>query len=136
MNYYILLVGLPVGYLLWKYSRLVYYLYYFIRYYLRSTASNSSPPSSSYELLPGSSVIKISYLRHGENFSVYLPYHRSSISEWSGKKVYVKVGDKLQEITQQPGIPYFVTSKDFNGNRILVTTSEGDLTPLVSFDEK
>lgn len=63
---------------------------------------------------PGFAII--SYKRLGRTYNVYLPYRRREIPHDSNYKVYLIRGEKRIDITQQPGIPYFLTPEDLGGS--------------------
>jgi hypothetical protein len=64
--------------------------------------------------------VKISYERNGNMCHLYVPYSSSLISKQTGIKVILLKRDingeiNEEDITQQPGIPYFVTPAMLGG---------------------
>lgn len=75
---------------------------------------------------PGFAII--TYTRRGRSYNVYLPYHRRRAAHDGNFKVYLLREDKRVDITQQPGIPYFVTAEELGGTGYeLYDQTSGDL---------
>jgi len=67
----------------------------------------------------------ISYSRHGHQYTYMVPFQRSYISAMSQFKAQLLMSDDtLIDITQQPGLPYFITANCLGGTVIRITNEE------------
>lgn len=80
------------------------------------------PIGDTFELLPTGLAAKITYQRQGQNYTLYVPFHRNLIRENRGVKFFLELEDNTQrEITQQPGIPMLVNAEELGGKNIIRT---------------
>lgn len=64
-------------------------------------------------------VIKISYSFKSRIYSVYLPLHKTSYSNMNIKYHLINKGTTDVDITQQPGIEYYINSRMLGGSSIV-----------------
>lgn len=102
---------------------------------LHMTLSNDYTTESSCHLSEDGKTIKISYNRLGKTYDLYLPYSTSLSSKMNKTRVYVirkgsteNNDEELieEEITQQPGIKYYITADDLGAEKICVRTKGED----------
>ncbi len=75
----------------------------------------------------------ITYNRDNESYILNIAFNRELIRKMSGSKVYLVMGDKQVNITQQPGIPYSVTARELGGEKIILR--KGDKMVEFGLDE-
>jgi hypothetical protein len=68
---------------------------------------------------------------------IYLPKNRELLSKMSLYKVEVELLDgSILDITQEPGIPYLLSLKQFNGKRFIFTSlEEGTIVEKTELDK-
>jgi hypothetical protein len=55
-------------------------------------------------------TILISYLFEGNEYQVYLPFERKLVNKMINSRIQLEIpNQEIQEIMQQPGIPYFIS---------------------------
>lgn len=109
---------LGFSYFIYKYNVLKrIYLIYKISNDLGSISSNTETVVKINDL---NTIITITYDRYGSKYSINLPYNRSLVSKMAGSKVYLEKGKEMVDITQQPGISYFVNASMLGSNTIYV----------------
>lgn len=64
--------------------------------------------------------IIIPYKHNHNNYKVILPYDRSMLFTMSNYLVKSVKNNQEEDITQQPGIPYLITSEDLDCDKIIV----------------
>ena len=67
------------------------------------------------------SYIVIPYKYHNHEYTVRLPFDVSKIFTMTNYLVHAVTNDKEEDITQQPGVPYFISSLDLNCDNIVVS---------------
>ena len=102
--------------------------------YLRIKYFKDSVPDS--ELI-NRNIIKINYSYKSRLYSVYLPLRKVGYNNLNIRYTLIE-GDKMLDITQQPGIEYYVTPRMLSGDAIIskkfdeVTgTYEADQVPMI-----
>lgn len=96
-------------------------------YFLTNLLGVFSSPSSSNFSINSKSQNKsasIIYSRYGKEHILNIPYQRESVSKMTGLSVFLiknsPEGPQTINITQQPGIPYFVSAYDLGGEEIYI----------------
>lgn len=89
---------------------------------LHMTLSNDYTTESSCHLSEDGKTIKISYNRLGKTYNLYLPYSVSLASKMNRIRVYAVREGHEEEITQQPGIKYYITAEDLGADKICLRT--------------
>ena len=86
----------------------------------------SSPSSSNFSINSQSQnrSASIIYNRYGKEHILNIPYQRESVSKMTGLSVFLikgsPKGPQTINITQQPGIPYFVSAHHLGGDNIYI----------------
>lgn len=70
--------------------------------------------------------IQIPYKFQGQDYKVFLPFNPTINIDHLNINCYFEKNGEMENITHQPGIPYFITSKHLNADKILLINHEND----------
>lgn len=102
-------------------------------YHLSLTKYSTTTSGSKFILNSTGTSALITYYRDNESYQLNIPFNRDLIRKMSGSKVYLIIGNKQVNITQQPGIPYSVTAREMGGEKIVI--KKGDKIIEFGLDE-
>jgi len=90
----------------------------------------TSKSTSSYAVRINNSLF-ITYVYHGTEHTIYIPYSDKNMNIYSDVKVFaeiIKDGSSQDiDITQQSGLPYFISPSDIDAYKIYSTNSQGTI---------
>ena len=84
---------------------------------LTSVLASSLPPQSAVRI-PGTQCIEIKYEYGGIGRTIYVPYYRGMSTPSIHRQVLLHKNGEIIDITQQPGIPYFISLDMLQGESI------------------
>jgi hypothetical protein len=76
-------------------------------------------------LLKSGKAFNIKYCKNNREYNLYVPYDRQLLFNSSNCKVILQLDeDNVEDITQQPGIPYLVSAYELGGISASVYNNE------------
>ena len=89
----------------------------------------SSDSTASFSVNDCDLSASIIYQRLGSRYVLFVPYNRSHVAPMSQFKAeLIRPGKDPLNITQQPGVPYLVSSSDLGGSAIKITNEDTGLS--------
>lgn len=80
-------------------------------------------------------VICITYTRLGKEYKVNIPYRKDIITKMNRSTIFLSTDKFLVNVTQQPGVPYFLKAQELGGDHYIIRSSEDDTDTFLSPDE-